>query len=417
MKRIDTAGRAIDLFGAGKPGFKEGNPATDDPPTIVDASWPNHVQEEIARAIEGLGIALDGAKYDQLLTALKRGGLVSALVTFDADAALDDANIGKLHIYTGAGGHTFGWTNNAKPGLNFEIVNLGAGNLTLEPDGAEEIDGVASIVLGAGQSVRVRRISDTDAIVTAARGYGGGSAARTRLTAAAAIGAIGDAHRNALIDYDTTAGAIAQSLPDPAAFGAGQSIWLRRAAGANTLTVSVSGGAVLRLPTGTTMTSVVLRNRGELVELMSDGVDWSVLSLKKEGPDCRAYLTAGQSLTINVFTRIQGFTIITDPDGVFATATGRITPNVPGRYLLFACVKIDGSIPDQNQFTFEFWKNGSSLARGFSVSTSGNNTVSTVGTVVDFAAPGDYYEIYGWSPSFSMQCQAGQTYFGATRIG
>lgn len=173
MKRIDTAGRAIDLFGAGKPGFKEGNPATDDPPTIVDASWPNHVQEEIARAIEGFGIALDGAKYDQLLTALKRGGLVSALVTFNADAALDDANFGKLHIYTGAGGHTFSWTNAAKPGLNFEIVNLGSGNLTLNPDGAEEIDNVASIVLAAGQSVRVRRISDSDAIVTAARGYGG----------------------------------------------------------------------------------------------------------------------------------------------------------------------------------------------------------------------------------------------------
>jgi len=70
MHRIDTGTKAVDLFGPGKHGFKDGNPLTGDPATMLSADWFNHQQEEIARAIEACGIVLDPTKYDQLATAL-----------------------------------------------------------------------------------------------------------------------------------------------------------------------------------------------------------------------------------------------------------------------------------------------------------------------------------------------------------
>ena len=74
MRRIATGSNrnpAIDLFGTGKHGFKTGNRALGDPPSTPGGEWYNSVQEELARAIEGAGIALDAAKYDQLLAAIK----------------------------------------------------------------------------------------------------------------------------------------------------------------------------------------------------------------------------------------------------------------------------------------------------------------------------------------------------------
>lgn len=70
MKRIDTSTRAINLFGAGKDGFKDGNLALGVAPTNFNALWANMVQEEIANVVEGAGITLDGALRNQLLSAI-----------------------------------------------------------------------------------------------------------------------------------------------------------------------------------------------------------------------------------------------------------------------------------------------------------------------------------------------------------
>ncbi|NUB13812.1 hypothetical protein GAY28_14555 [Azospirillum brasilense] len=78
MHRIDTATRAPDLFGPGRHGFKDGNPLTGDPPTTLSASMFNHIQEEIARAIEAGGGTLDATKYNQLATALGLGDVTLA---------------------------------------------------------------------------------------------------------------------------------------------------------------------------------------------------------------------------------------------------------------------------------------------------------------------------------------------------
>ena len=79
MKRIDTSTRAIDLFGAGKDGFKDGNLALGVAPTDFNASWPNMIQEEIANVIEGMGTALNPGDRTQLSNALK-GRLIAVRV-------------------------------------------------------------------------------------------------------------------------------------------------------------------------------------------------------------------------------------------------------------------------------------------------------------------------------------------------
>jgi pimeloyl-ACP methyl ester carboxylesterase len=68
MKRIDTANRYVDLFGAGKDGFKGGVPGVSDP-TYLSADFMNGVQESIVRTIEAAG--LDPSEdLDQLVQAI-----------------------------------------------------------------------------------------------------------------------------------------------------------------------------------------------------------------------------------------------------------------------------------------------------------------------------------------------------------
>lgn len=61
----------IDKFGSGKHGFQPGDASTGQKATQVPSGWLDHLQEELARTIEGAGIALDATKYDQLFTAIK----------------------------------------------------------------------------------------------------------------------------------------------------------------------------------------------------------------------------------------------------------------------------------------------------------------------------------------------------------
>lgn len=65
MKRIDAPGHVGHLF-------VPEDAATSRPPTEIDASWLNHVQEEICGAIEGAGIAVSGASWGQLFQAIKK---------------------------------------------------------------------------------------------------------------------------------------------------------------------------------------------------------------------------------------------------------------------------------------------------------------------------------------------------------
>lgn len=75
MKRIDTTNRELNLFGAGKDGFRNGNLALGQLPTEFNADWPNGVQEEILAVIQAAGIVPSGAALNQLLLALRTTGV------------------------------------------------------------------------------------------------------------------------------------------------------------------------------------------------------------------------------------------------------------------------------------------------------------------------------------------------------
>lgn len=72
MHRIDTPTAQIDKFGPGKNGFTNGDPATGRRATDLNSDMWDAVQEEMANAIEGNGIALDKSKHNQLYLAIQK---------------------------------------------------------------------------------------------------------------------------------------------------------------------------------------------------------------------------------------------------------------------------------------------------------------------------------------------------------
>lgn len=70
MDRIATSTKAVDLFGSGKHGFKNGDLGLGVAPTDFNAEWFNGVQEELLSVIEAAGtVPADGTR-NQLLTSL-----------------------------------------------------------------------------------------------------------------------------------------------------------------------------------------------------------------------------------------------------------------------------------------------------------------------------------------------------------
>lgn len=69
MQRIDGLDPAVDLFGLGKPGFREQVPGVS-LATGLNAKWFNAVQESIVRTIEAAGLQLSAADMDQFVAAL-----------------------------------------------------------------------------------------------------------------------------------------------------------------------------------------------------------------------------------------------------------------------------------------------------------------------------------------------------------
>jgi len=104
MKRIATPARAIDLFGPGKDGFKNGDLANGIQPTNLEADWCNHMQEELATAVEASGQALDPNSRTQLLKALRRmtGGYVRTVTAGHTVLTADDAGLVLVDATAGA---------------------------------------------------------------------------------------------------------------------------------------------------------------------------------------------------------------------------------------------------------------------------------------------------------------------------
>lgn len=93
MFRIDSPGATVDNR------FTEGDPSLSVPATVVSADFMNHVQEEIIKLIEEMGIAPDkgneGQHYSALLEFALRGGRKSS---FNSNIANNTANADVLDL-------------------------------------------------------------------------------------------------------------------------------------------------------------------------------------------------------------------------------------------------------------------------------------------------------------------------------
>ena len=70
MDRISTATKAVDLFGAGKHGFKDGNLGLGIAPTDFNAAWFNDIQEELIGIIESAGLTPTAGTRTQVSQAI-----------------------------------------------------------------------------------------------------------------------------------------------------------------------------------------------------------------------------------------------------------------------------------------------------------------------------------------------------------
>lgn len=161
MKRIATSTKALNLFGAGKDGFKNGDLRNGIQPTDLDADWFNQVQEEISQFIEGSGLVLNGNVKTQLLQAVRRmtGGYVRTVTSGHTVLTADDTGLVLIDGTAGAVTISLPKANVLKAMLfNFRRIDLVGNTVTVSVSGtgADTIDMVStSFVLTGNDACKI----------------------------------------------------------------------------------------------------------------------------------------------------------------------------------------------------------------------------------------------------------------------
>lgn len=165
MDRITDPTAAMNLFGAGKHGFTDGDPFGGIDPTFLNALWFNGSQEEPLSVIEGFGLVADSGDLAQLRKAVARAASANILsVTGNVALTADNAGLilataaGAARIITlpaaaAAGGRPLRYL--------ISKIEASANTVTITPAGAETINGVAgSLVLPASAVSGAQLIGD-----------------------------------------------------------------------------------------------------------------------------------------------------------------------------------------------------------------------------------------------------------------
>lgn len=139
MDRINTATKAVDLFGPGKHGFRAGNIGTGTLATKLSEAYWNVLQETIIRFIEGAGLAPDAEDYDQLTAAFN-----AKLAAYFA-ALGDIAYLDVVQVFTKAQGSAPVVLADAAP----VPVDLSLSNVfTLAPTVSRTLQNPSNVVVG-----------------------------------------------------------------------------------------------------------------------------------------------------------------------------------------------------------------------------------------------------------------------------
>ena len=136
------------------------------------------------------------------------------------------------------------------------------------------------------------------------------------------------------------------------------------------------------------------------------------------GPAFSAYASSNQSITNNVFTKVQINTELFDTNSCYDASTNyRFTPTVAGYYQVNAAAK---PTTDAALFTVLF-KNGSAIHYGngstSGIDVGGVRNGSVVGALIYLNGSTDYVEFYVVSGNnISITGSATQTYFTAAMV-
>lgn len=185
MDRINSQNKAVDLWGAGKHGWRDGNIGVGVLPTAINAAFLNGIQEELASVIEAAGIVLDANSRTQLFQALFKltpGRLVRTLVYYRV-AGVQNVSI------NGAAGTTVGAGNYVPSALAASIrvkgqgaggasagaTNPSAGNVSLGAPGKSGAYGESIFPISAIGAGVVVAVGLGGAPVNAAAGNTGGT--------------------------------------------------------------------------------------------------------------------------------------------------------------------------------------------------------------------------------------------------
>ncbi|WP_343661104.1 hypothetical protein [Ralstonia sp.] len=134
MYQIDSATAAMTQpasTAAGTAGFfTDGNPATATPATILPAEWLNAVMMELVNVVVGAGLTLAKGQFNQVLSAIKRLGQATIILT--------DTGIANAYTATNATPLVAGtWVDGVIQQVRIAHANAGAS--TYAPDGLPPI--------------------------------------------------------------------------------------------------------------------------------------------------------------------------------------------------------------------------------------------------------------------------------------
>lgn len=145
---------------------------------------------------------------------------------------------------------------------------------------------------------------------------------------------------------------------------------------------------------GVALTSVVLREDGDLLILVADADNsqWRVMTDGIKGPWCHVQKTGSQSLTASTTTKMQWNSEQTDYYGYFDPSTNyRWTPLIPGTYLVTVQARLEGDGYQWRRILL--YKNGALEFDGCFFEVAADATISET-FEVDLNGSTDYIEMY-----------------------
>jgi hypothetical protein len=143
-------------------------------------------------------------------------------------------------------------------------------------------------------------------------------------------------------------------------------------------------------------------------------------------PAFHVYLSSTQEPSNDTSTLVQFDTELLDTDSAYDTGTYRFTPQVAGKYFVYAVINHNPSSSNNlQQASVGIRKNGSDISRNFFASSTNpaDELVVTTQMIVDLNGSTDYVDAVGLQAvssgtnRFTGDSTLSRTYFGAYRIG